>query len=123
MMLGFGHLHDQLNDSDDVKGENPFQDVRVRRAAWQANNIDAVNRVVMRGQAEPASQLMPPGLSDYSSVYDERLHYDPEAARALRQKQAKIKRWLPQVHGNRMLWRVPDRWYPVNEYLSAQAII
>lgn len=83
IMLGFGHNHEQLNDSDDVEGENPFQDVRVRQAAWQAINIDAINRVVMRGQAEPASQLMPPGLSGYSEANDERLSYDPEAAREL----------------------------------------
>jgi peptide/nickel transport system substrate-binding protein len=45
--------------------------------------VDAINRVIMRGQAEPASQLLPPGLSGYSDVNDERLPYDPEAARKL----------------------------------------
>lgn len=83
IMLGFGHEHDQLIYSDDVEGENPFQDVRVRQAAWQSINIDAINRVVMRGRAEPASQLMPPGLSGYSEVHNARLPYDPDAARAL----------------------------------------
>lgn len=83
IMLGFGHNQEQLNDSDDIEGENPFQDVQVRQAVWQAINIDAINRVVMRGQAEPASQLLPPGLSGYSKVHDDRLDYDPAAAREL----------------------------------------
>lgn len=83
IMLGFGHSHEQLNYSDDVKGNNPFQDVRVRQAAWQAINIDAINRVVMRGKAEPASQLLPAGLSGYSDEHDARLPYDPDAARKL----------------------------------------
>lgn len=83
IMLGFGHDKDTLLNASAADGGNPFQDVRVRQAAWQAVNIDAINRVIMRGQADPASQLMPPGLSGYSEVHSDRLPYDPDAAREL----------------------------------------
>jgi peptide/nickel transport system substrate-binding protein len=83
IMLGFGHNQDELKYSDDIEGENPFQDVRVRKAAWQAINIDAINRVVMRGKAEPASQLIPEGLRGYSEKHSERFTFDPDAARVL----------------------------------------
>lgn len=83
IMLGVGHNKDQLDYSEDITDENPFQDERVRRAAWRAIDVDTINRVVMRGLAEPASQLLPAGLSGYSEEHDERLGYDPEAARSL----------------------------------------
>ncbi len=83
IMLGFGHEKEQLDYSTDVTGVNPFQDVRVRQAVYQAINVDDIINVVMRGQAEPASQLLPAGLSGYSIVNDDRLPYDPVASRRL----------------------------------------
>jgi peptide/nickel transport system substrate-binding protein len=32
----------------DVKGKNPFKDVRVRRAMYQAIDVEALKRSVMR---------------------------------------------------------------------------
>lgn len=83
IMLGFGHEKSSLDYSDDLRGENPFQDPRVRRAVYQAIDVATINRVVMRNAAEPASQLIPAGLSGYSEEHAERYPYDPDAARRL----------------------------------------
>ena len=63
--------------------ENPFKDVRVRQAAYQAVNVDALIDKVMRGNAQPASQLVSDAMRGYSSANAARLDYDPEAARQL----------------------------------------
>lgn len=83
IMLGFGHEKDQLDYSDDLSGVNPFQDRRVRQAVYQAIDVATINQVTMRGRAEPASQLLPQGLSGFSEPNAGRLPYDPEAARQL----------------------------------------
>lgn len=83
IMFGFGHEHDTLLYSTDVTDTNPFQDVRVRQAAAHAIDIDAIDRVLFRGKIEPASQLVPAGISGYSEVNADRLEYDPDRARAL----------------------------------------
>jgi peptide/nickel transport system substrate-binding protein len=62
---------------------NPFQDVRVRRAVAHAIDVAAINQVLMSGMAQPASQLLPPGLSGYSTANDARPALDEDGARAL----------------------------------------
>jgi len=83
IMLGFGHDHDDLRYSLETEGDNPFQDVRVRRAVAHAIDVAAINQVLMSGMAEPASQLQPAGLSGYSEIHDTRPDHDPDTARAL----------------------------------------
>jgi peptide/nickel transport system substrate-binding protein len=46
--------------SSDVKGKNPFADVRVRKAVNMAINRQAIQRVVMRRQSVPAGAIVPP---------------------------------------------------------------
>lgn len=83
IMLGFGHDHETLKYSEETTGANPFLDPRVRLAVAQAIDVATIDRVIMRGAAEPASQLLPEGLSGWSAEHAERPAYDPEAARAL----------------------------------------
>ncbi len=83
IMLGFGHEKDRLDYSDDVSGENPFQNRLVRQAVYQAIDVDTINRVIMRNMSEPADQLLPAGLSGYSDEHSGRLPYDPDASRRL----------------------------------------
>ena len=83
IMLGFGHDHDALRYSEETADTNPFLDPRVRLAVAQAIDVDTINRVIMRGAAEPASQLLPAGLSGYSEGFSARPAYDPDAAQAL----------------------------------------
>ena len=61
IFLGLDVGRDELLYSN-IKGKNPFKDQRVRKAFYQAINIDAIIRTVMRGQAVPAKAagLSPP---------------------------------------------------------------
>ncbi len=83
IMFGFKHDGDALMFSEDVQGKNPFQDPRVRRAAYQSIDVDTLIAKIMRGNAQPASQLVSEDMSGYSSSLSERFAYDPDAARAL----------------------------------------
>jgi peptide/nickel transport system substrate-binding protein len=71
--------------SSDVKGRNPFQDRRVRRAIYQAIDVEALRDDVLNGLAVPTGMLVVPGVGGYFEDLDERLPYDPEASRALLQ--------------------------------------
>jgi len=83
LMFGFGHETDALMFSDDVEGKNPFQDVRVRQAVYQSINVDALISKIMRGNAQPAAQLVSDAMRGFSSAYADRLAFDTEAAKKL----------------------------------------
>lgn len=57
--LSFDQMRPELTASS-VKGKNPFKDVRVRKAFYQAIDIEAIRRQVMRGAAVPAASLISP---------------------------------------------------------------
>ncbi|MGL5114935.1 MAG: ABC transporter substrate-binding protein [Beijerinckiaceae bacterium] len=59
--LSFDQMRDELTASS-VKGKNPFKDVRVRKAFYQAIEIEAIRRQVMRNAAVTASSLISPLL-------------------------------------------------------------
>jgi peptide/nickel transport system substrate-binding protein len=79
IMLGFAHDHDTLRNGE----ANPFVDVRVRQAVAHAVNVPAILQTIMRGSAEPASQLVPPSARGFSTIHDTRPELDLDAARAL----------------------------------------
>jgi peptide/nickel transport system substrate-binding protein len=83
IMFGFGHEHEALLYSNDITGKNPFQDAKVRLAAAHAIDINAIDRVIMRGKIEAASQLVPAGISGFSEANSDRPGYDPARAKAL----------------------------------------
>jgi peptide/nickel transport system substrate-binding protein len=66
-----------------VKGKNPFKDLRVRKAFYQAIDIEAIKKSVMRGQAGPAGVVMSPYLTGAPKDLNTRLSFDPEAAKKL----------------------------------------
>ncbi|MBL8700202.1 MAG: ABC transporter substrate-binding protein [Alphaproteobacteria bacterium] len=80
--FGFDQARDELLESN-VKGKNPFKDVRVRRAFFQAIDVEAIRNRVMRGQSTPTALMIAPGLNGYMKEVDRRPPYDPEAARRL----------------------------------------
>jgi peptide/nickel transport system substrate-binding protein len=80
--LGFDQLRPELIKSD-VRGRNPFQDVRVRRAFFQAIDIEAIRVRVMRGQSRPTSLIYGPGVNGFREEDERRLPYDPDAAKRL----------------------------------------
>ncbi|WP_232818517.1 ABC transporter substrate-binding protein [Elioraea thermophila] len=81
--FGFDHFRDELLDSD-VKGKNPFKDRRVRQAVYQAIDVEAIRRSVMRGQSWPAGMMASPLLNGAPADLNARLYpFDPEASRRL----------------------------------------
>jgi peptide/nickel transport system substrate-binding protein len=81
IFLGFDQRRDELKGSN-VKGKNPFKDVRVRKAFYQAVDIEAIKSRVMRGMAAPSSLLISPLLYARAGEF-KRLPYDPEASKKL----------------------------------------
>jgi peptide/nickel transport system substrate-binding protein len=81
--FGFDQYRDELLYSD-VKGKNPFKDIRVRQAVYQAIDIEAIRRQVMRGNAWPAGMMASPFLTGAPQDLNQRLFpFDPEASRRL----------------------------------------
>jgi peptide/nickel transport system substrate-binding protein len=65
-----------------VKGKNPFKDVRVRRAVYQAIDMEAIHTKVMRGLSANSSILISPLLFARSAEL-KRWPYDVAAAKKL----------------------------------------
>jgi peptide/nickel transport system substrate-binding protein len=80
--LTFDQARDELPDSD-VKGRNPFKDLRVRRAVYQAVNVELITQKVLRGQAVPTGAFLSPRVDGSPPELDQRLPFDPARARAL----------------------------------------
>jgi peptide/nickel transport system substrate-binding protein len=80
--FAFDQASDELADSD-VKGKNPFKDLRVRRAVYQALNVDLIVAKVLRGQGSPTGAFLSPQLQGSPAELDKRLPYDPQKAREL----------------------------------------
>jgi peptide/nickel transport system substrate-binding protein len=82
VFLGMNEKVKELRSSS-VKGRNPFADIRVRKAMNMAVDENAIVRAIMRGQAVPAGNVVPPGAHGYDKALDTRLPFDRDAARAL----------------------------------------
>jgi peptide/nickel transport system substrate-binding protein len=80
--LGFDQARDELQFAD-VKRRNPFKDLRVRRAIYQAIDVDAIVAKVLRGLATPTGSHVSRLVDGYLPELDKRLPYNPAAARAL----------------------------------------
>ncbi len=83
VMLGFGHDRDKLKYSEETKDKNPFLDARVRKAVYQAINVDALISKVMRGNAAPASQLVSPAMKGFTGKLANRMAFDTQSAKKL----------------------------------------
>ena len=81
IFLGFDQLRDELGHSS-VRGKNPFRDVRVRKAFYQAIDIELIDARIMRGLATPSALMISPLL--YSRAAEiKRWPYDPSTAKKL----------------------------------------
>jgi peptide/nickel transport system substrate-binding protein len=81
IFLGFDQSRAELLHSS-VKGKNPFKDVRVRKAFYEAIDEDAIVSKVMQGLAMPGALLIAPSLFSLAKNFH-RFPYDPQAAREL----------------------------------------
>jgi peptide/nickel transport system substrate-binding protein len=81
IFLNMDSFRDELLYSN-VKGKNPFKDARVRKAFYQAIDIETIKTKVMRGMSAPTSLLISPLLFSRSAEI-KRHPYDPVAAKKL----------------------------------------
>ena len=80
--LTFDQARDELEFSD-VKGRNPFKDLRVRRAVYHAVNVPLIIDKVLRGQAVPTGTFLSTLVDGSPADLDKRLPFDPAKAKAL----------------------------------------
>ena len=81
IFLGMDQSADKLRTGN--TGDNPFKKKKVRQAMYQAIDIEAIKKKVMRGLSEPAGIITFPGVNGYTAELDKRLPYDVEAAKKL----------------------------------------
>lgn len=81
IFLGFDQYRPELKYSN-IKGKNPFKDVRVRQAFYLAIDENAIKDKVMRGAATPSALMISPLLFDLSKDFT-RPAYDPDKAKKL----------------------------------------
>jgi len=79
--LGFNQIDEELRSSN-VKGKNPLKDQRVRKAFYQAINVDMIKKKIMRGLSEPSTLMISPKLFPEGKNI-QRYPYDPSAAKKL----------------------------------------
>ena len=83
VFLQMDQARDELLYSN-VKGKNPFKDVRVRRAFYEAIDIEAIHKTVMRGLSVPTAVNLPnPEKAGIPKEMDKRPPYDVAAAKKL----------------------------------------
>ena len=82
IFLGFDLSRDELPSSD-VKGKNPFRDLRVRRAFNLAIDENLIASKVMLGLAHPSFMMWGPGVNGYDAKLDVRPKPDVAKAKAL----------------------------------------
>jgi peptide/nickel transport system substrate-binding protein len=80
--LAFDQHSKELAGSD-VKGRNPFKDLRVRRAVQLAIDTDLIVRQVLRGEGTVTGSFFSPLVDGYLPEFEQRPKADAAAARAL----------------------------------------
>jgi len=80
--IGFDYARDELKYSD-VKGKNPFRDLRVRQAIRYAIDLKAIQSKVMRGLASEGSSFVTPVVDGWDKKFEKLPPYDPEKSKAL----------------------------------------
>jgi oligopeptide transport system substrate-binding protein len=81
-----------FNMDDPVVGGYTKEKVALRRAIGMAYNVDEETKVIRQGQAEWASQLLPPGVTGHDPKLVANSKYDPVSAKALLDKFGYIDR-------------------------------
>jgi peptide/nickel transport system substrate-binding protein len=82
MFFGMDQFRDELPGSD-VKGKNPLKDTRVRKALYQAIDIQAISKSIMRGLSEPTGTLVSPQVNGWTPKLHQRYPLDLAASRKL----------------------------------------
>jgi peptide/nickel transport system substrate-binding protein len=81
IFIGMDQVRDELLNSN-IKGKNPFKDIRVREAFYKAIDIELIKTRVMRGLSTPSALMVAPQLFKLSGDFT-RPKYDPDGAKKL----------------------------------------
>jgi peptide/nickel transport system substrate-binding protein len=81
IFLGMDETRDELLYSN-IKGKNPFKDIRVREAFYKAIDIELIKTRVMRGLSTPSALMIAPELFKLSKDFA-RPKFDPDGAKKL----------------------------------------
>src|SRR5579862_710272 len=73
---------DELRYSN-VKGRNPFKDLRVRQALYMAIDTEGIKRQVMRGNSVPTGAMVPSPSATFPELEPRLLPFDPPRAKKL----------------------------------------
>ncbi len=82
IFLGMDQFRTELPGSN-VKGKNPLKDVKVRKALYQAIDMDTIARVTLRGLGQPTGALVAPQVNGWTQAVHKRHPYDVAAAQKL----------------------------------------
>jgi peptide/nickel transport system substrate-binding protein len=82
IFLGMDQGRDELLYSN-IKGKNPFKDIKVRMAFAHALNLDAIKKKVMRNAATPSGLMVAPQINGYAADLNSPYAYDPKKSKAL----------------------------------------
>ncbi len=82
IFFGMDQFRDELPGSN-IKGKNPLKDLRVRKALYQAIDIETIKRVTMRGLSEPTGALVAPQVNGWSDSVHKRYPLDADTSRKL----------------------------------------
>jgi peptide/nickel transport system substrate-binding protein len=82
IFIGLDQFSNELKYSD-IKGKNPFKDIRVRKALNMAVDREAIRRVTMRGLSQPASIMVAPSVHGWAADIDKTSPLDVEGAKKL----------------------------------------
>jgi len=80
IFLGMDQHRDELPGSS-VKGKNPLKDVKVRKALYQAIDMDTIHRVTMRGLSQNTGALVAPQVNGWTSAVNTRFPYSIDASK------------------------------------------
>jgi peptide/nickel transport system substrate-binding protein len=80
IFFGMDQHRDELPGSN-VKGKNPLKDLRVRMALYQAIDIDAIQKVTMRGLSQPTGAMVAPQVNGWTEGVHKRHPFDAAASR------------------------------------------
>jgi peptide/nickel transport system substrate-binding protein len=82
IFLGMDQWRDELQGSN-IKGKNPFKDLRVRQAMQMALDLNAIKTQVMRGLSVPTAVMYAPQVDGYAKELDRVKPPDREGAKKL----------------------------------------
>jgi peptide/nickel transport system substrate-binding protein len=82
IFFGMDQFRNELPGSD-IKGKNPLKDQRVRKALYQAIDVNTIARVTLRGLGQPTGALVAPQVNGWTEAVHQRYPFDAAAAQKL----------------------------------------